>query len=271
MDDDDGRGQDDVQLVAQTVVFRDIWQGRVTDRRLSEPRRRGDAGQRKDDGDRTRVIATLLRTRQQERRAMSSSIKAETLQLLASMHVQLGRLRSRLHDPDQLDVAARIDETLRMAEDQLRRLTCDLKPPVLDLERGLGEAIARYVAELGEASGERYRVWSDLTDEPSPEAGDAIYLLVQVALANLRLQGGGAVTDITLTSIRSGVLLTVAVTGEQQNAVTPDALIAVRVSLLEMQEYADADGGWCEATDDADQRVFECWIPSAQTVGRVAL
>lgn len=270
MDDDEGRLVNDTERAAhRRVVLREVWRGRAVERRSSERRHRGATGRRTGDDDRTRLIATLLSARQQERRAISSSIQAETLQLLASMHVQLGRLRGRLHDPDQLDVAARINETLRLAADQLRRLASDPTPPLLDLERGLGAAIARYAAELGEASGEKYRVWSDLGDEPSPQVSDAMYLLVQVALANLRLQGGGSVTDITLTSIRGGILLTVAVAGEQEHAVTPDALVALRVSLHEMQEYAGAVGGWCEAADEIDQRVIECWIPSAPTNGRL--
>lgn len=258
MENDEGRRRGDPISGRDPVRAqqRQMGRGAVVERRSGEL-----AGRRWGDHDRRRLSETLLTARHQERRAVASAIRAETLELLSSCQLQLSRLRSRLSDPDHLDGVARIDETLRAVGTQMRRLGAEPRPPVLGPEGGLCAALARYAAELGEASGEKYRVWSDLAAEPAPDVADALYLLAQAALALLRFRGEGTVTDITMTDLSGGILLTVGFAGEQF-AATPEVLVARRVALHEMQEFAGSVGGWCEAEDDEVMRVIECWVPA---------
>jgi signal transduction histidine kinase len=120
---------------------------------------------------------------------ISHAIHAETGQLLASAAIALERVGREL--PEKREELRQVAALLDQIHHELRRLSHELRPPLLD-QLGLLPAL-RFLAEgVSERSGITVRVYGDLPARPTPQMETAVYRIVQEALHNVIEHSGAA-------------------------------------------------------------------------------
>lgn len=128
-------------------------------------------------------LRRLNERREEETKRIAHAIHAEPGQLLASAAIALERVARDL--PDQArERLTEITVLLDEIHGQLRRLSHELRPPMLD-QLGLLPAL-RYLADgVRERSGVAVGVHGDLLARPSPPVETAVYRIVEEALQNV--------------------------------------------------------------------------------------
>jgi signal transduction histidine kinase len=121
-----------------------------------------------------------LRAREEEARRIAHELHDEAGQILAAVHISLDELVQAV--PGQRDLLQRLHDELDRVEAQLRRLSRELRPTMMD-DLGLGAALGWLAQGVTERTGVAITV--DAPDSRlSPEAETALYRIVQEALAN---------------------------------------------------------------------------------------
>jgi signal transduction histidine kinase len=131
--------------------------------------------------DRLRALATgILQVREEEARRIAHGLHDEASQLLASVHIALDDLANRI--PEQATTLRGVHELLDSVEAQLRRLSRELRPSILD-DLGLGPALDWLARGMAERSGIAITV--DAAVERLPATVEtALYRIAQEALTN---------------------------------------------------------------------------------------
>jgi signal transduction histidine kinase len=136
--------------------------------------------------------ATLRRLNERfenDAKRISHAIHAEAGQLLASAAIALERVGREL--PEKRDELRQVATLLDEIHHELRRLSHELRPPLLD-QLGLLPAL-RFLAEgVSERSGIAVRVYGELPARPAPQVEVAVYRIVQEALHNVVAHSGAA-------------------------------------------------------------------------------
>jgi signal transduction histidine kinase len=144
----------------------------------------------------------LLEGQELERKRLARELHDETGQALASILMGLTTLEAELGE----EPLALIRGLVGSALDNVRNLTVELRPPVLD-DYGLGAALERLATMVAAKSG----IEVDLAvAEPvvrlSPEHETALYRIVQEALTNIVKHAGASTVSIMVTSGEGGVV-----------------------------------------------------------------
>jgi signal transduction histidine kinase len=131
--------------------------------------------------DRLRALATgILQVREEEARRIAHGLHDEASQLLASVHIALDDLANRI--PEQATTLRGVHELLDSVEAQLRRLSRELRPSILD-DLGLGPALDWLARGMAERTGIAITV--DAAVERLPATMEtALYRIAQEALTN---------------------------------------------------------------------------------------
>jgi len=130
----------------------------ITDRKVAEQ------ALQESEARRSRVLEEMLRAQEAERARIAVDLHDDTIQVMTATLFLLDRLAWAAADGDLERIAegvARARETLGQAVDRTRRLTFELRPPLLE-SQGLGAAVR------------------DLADEASQEAGFATDVAIAV-------------------------------------------------------------------------------------------
>ncbi|NJC70495.1 PAS domain-containing protein [Planosporangium thailandense] len=143
-------------------------------------RRLADAEQEQE-----RLLADLIRTQERERARIAAGVHDDSLQVITASMLRLQQLRRRLQgDPGALEVLSRLEESLALAADRLRRLIFDFRPPALE-RVGLPAAVRDALSRLHDDTGIEVRLDNRLTAEPPLPARVLLYRIIQEALANV--------------------------------------------------------------------------------------
>jgi len=131
--------------------------------------------------DRLRALATgILQVREEEARRIAHGLHDEASQLLASVHIALDDLANRI--PEHAATLRGVHELLDSVEAQLRRLSRELRPSILD-DLGLGPALEWLARGMAERTGIAITV--DAAVERLPVTVEtALYRIAQEALTN---------------------------------------------------------------------------------------
>ena len=122
-------------------------------------------------------------TREEENRRLAYQLHSESAQLLASVHLLLDGIAAELPEPARQRLEL-VHTRLREVEDQLRRISHELRPPILD-DLGLPTAL-RFLGEgLEQRTGIAVHVHGSWDERLSSNAEIALYRTVQEALANV--------------------------------------------------------------------------------------
>jgi signal transduction histidine kinase len=131
--------------------------------------------------DRLRALATgILQVREEEARRIAHALHDEASQLLASVHIALDDLIHRI--PEHAATLRGVHELLDSVEAQLRRLSRELRPSILD-DLGLGPALDWLARGMAERTGIAISVNAAVERLPAT-AETALYRIAQEALTN---------------------------------------------------------------------------------------
>jgi signal transduction histidine kinase len=131
--------------------------------------------------DRLRALATgILHVREEEARRIAHALHDEASQLLASVHIALDDLIHRI--PEHGATLRGVHELLDSVEAQLRRLSRELRPSILD-DLGLGPALDWLARGMAERSGVAITVSAAVERLPAT-VETALYRIAQEALTN---------------------------------------------------------------------------------------
>jgi len=140
--------------------------------------------------------------REQEVRRIASALHDGAGQLLVSVHIALAQLASEL----PLSQGVRLDELRRLLDEtevELRRLSHELRPPLLD-DLGLVAALDYLVEGFTKRTGIRVTVESSLPARLPLLTETALYRAVSEALTNVRKHAQATFVRIRLRSTARG-------------------------------------------------------------------
>ncbi|MFQ5829947.1 MAG: GAF domain-containing sensor histidine kinase [Candidatus Methylomirabilia bacterium] len=132
--------------------------------------------------DRLRALAGgILRAREEEARRIAHELHDEAGQLLASLHIALDDLAKKI-PAERADSVRGLHDLLDGVEAQLRRLSRELRPTILD-DLGLAAALEWLAQGMAERTGLAITVDAPVR-RVSTAAETAVYRVVQEALTN---------------------------------------------------------------------------------------
>jgi signal transduction histidine kinase len=191
--------------------------------------------------DRLRALAEgAVRAREEEARRIAHELHDEAGQLLASVHIALDDLVAQV--PERVEAVQRIHALLDRVEGQLRRLSRELRPTILD-DLGLGPAVEWLAQGASERSGISITVEAPILRLPSA-IETALYRIIQEAVTNAIRHAGARNMEIRVWQEYATVHAAVRDDGRGFDAETTMARRGDRgLGLLGMRERVDALGG----------------------------
>ena len=153
------------------------------------------------EGELRRLSQKLLRTRDDERRAIARELHESAGQTLAAVKMSLGRLREVLPESDH-QVNKFLESAVQLAETairEIRTLSYLMHPPMLD-EAGLRSAVRWYAKGFTERSGIPIEVFiPEDFGRHRQEIETTLFRIVQEALTNIHRYSGSRTASIRLT------------------------------------------------------------------------
>jgi len=134
-------------------------------------------------GEANETLRRLDGRREEEARRVARELHDQAGQLLATVHLALEGLRAHLAPEGEAPLGQAL-ELLRVAEDEIRRLSRELRPTILD-DLGLAPAL-RFLADgVARRWGIEVHVDVAIDDRPPHAIETAVYRTVQEALNNV--------------------------------------------------------------------------------------
>jgi PAS domain S-box-containing protein len=190
------------------------------------------------------LAARLDAVREEERRGLARELHDQIGQTLTALKLELGWVTglrgteaATAAGADTGAINALIDQTIETA----RRLSADLRPPILD-DLGLAAAIAAQARELERRTGLTFEVHlPEGGPAVAPEAALVLFRILQEALTNVARHAQARRVRITLQVEAEGTTLTVADDGR---GVRPEELTRpTALGVVGMRERALVVGG----------------------------
>jgi signal transduction histidine kinase len=192
------------------------------------------------------------------RRRFASELHDDALQKLtaAELHLQrAGEQSSPVGDARRL---------LVQAEQALRKLLFEVRPPALELPGGFEETIRDRVTMMHTMTGIEADVELQLHDDQAYEIKSIIFRQVSEALNNVEKHAAATRVHIEVTE-RDGGLHGEVVDDGRGFVVSERDHLPGHLGLLALRERALLAGGWCEVTSEPGNGTkVEFWVPLAQ-------
>ncbi|GAA1819958.1 PAS domain-containing protein [Planosporangium flavigriseum] len=221
-------------------------------------RRLADAEQEQE-----RLLGDLIRTQERERARIAAGVHDDSLQVITAAMLRLQQLRRRLRDPDALEVLERLEETIALAADRLRRLIFDFRPPALE-RVGLPAAVRDALSRMHDDIGIEVILDNRLTAEPPLPARVLLYRILQEALANVARHAAADRVEVTLEHQDDGFFARVRDNGVGLPAGDRRARQPApgHLGLVLMRERATFAGGWFRLDSEPGAgTAVSVWIP----------
>lgn len=193
--------------------------------------------------DRLRALASgILHAREEEARRIAHELHDEAGQLLASVHIALDNLAQQV--PGQAGTVRDLHGLLDRVEGQLRRLSRELRPTILD-DLGLAPAVEWLAQGVAQRTGLTVTVEAPIDRLPSP-VETALYRVIQEALTNATRHARAAKIEIKVWEEDSTIHATVRDDGEGFDVEGALARRGERgLGLIGIRERVEALGGQC--------------------------
>jgi PAS domain S-box-containing protein len=225
----DARGE---PLVAQGVMID------ITDAKAAEQRLHLQEAQLRD------LLELSLKAEEDERSRIAAALHDDTIQVMAAAALSVDRiLRSPADRAIAIEAALGAQATLREAIERTRRLTFQLRPPVLE-HRGLAEALAILVEEICDETGLDIDlnvncVRHEFTIE------EIVYRSAQEALRNVAKHASASHVTVRVRESAEHLTLRVADDGVgfDLDAALPAAVMRRHFGLATMRERVRLAGG----------------------------
>jgi signal transduction histidine kinase len=148
------------------------------------------------------LLHRLNETLENEHKRVAQALHAEAGQLLASVHLALDEAASKV--PHARAELRKTKDLLNQIEMQLRRLSHELRPTILD-DLGLLPALKFLCEGVSARSGLRIDIEEISNLSPAPVVGVALYRIVQEALTNVARHANASWVRIGLRQDERGI------------------------------------------------------------------
>jgi signal transduction histidine kinase len=210
-----------------------------------------------------RLLGDLIRSHERERARIAAGVHDDSLQVITAAMLRLQQLRRRLRDPDDLELLSRLEESIALAADRLRRLIFDFRPPALE-RRGLPAAVREALSRMHDDTGIEVLLDNRLTAEPPLPARVLLYRILQEALVNVGRHAGADRVEVTLEHQDGGYFARVRDDGVGLPAGDghPPSPEPGHLGLVLMRERATFAGGWFRLDSEPGAgTTVSVWIP----------
>jgi signal transduction histidine kinase len=191
------------------------------------------------------------------RRRFASELHDDALQKLTAAELHLQRVNAKQLAP--------IDEAmglLAQAEDALRKLLFEVRPPALELPGGFEETIRDRVLMLRQLTGIEADVDLELPDDVAYEIKSLVFRQVSEAITNVEKHSAATRVMVKVTAAGGGISGIVIDNGRGFVVEERDHLPG-HLGLLTLTERALLAGGWCTISSEPGKGTkVEFWIPS---------
>ncbi|GAA3267879.1 PAS domain-containing protein [Dactylosporangium vinaceum] len=186
------------------------------------------------------LLGDVIVTQERERARIAAGVHDDSLQVITAATLRLQHLRRRLHDPSDLAILDRLEDSLVQAAARLRRLIFDFRPPRL-ADDGLAAAVSDLLDDLADEHSIVVRVQSLLRAEPALPTRLLLFRMLQEAVANVGKHAGADRCTVILGEEDGGYLVRVIDDGVGAENLHTDP---GHLGLLLMRERAALAGGW---------------------------
>jgi signal transduction histidine kinase len=191
------------------------------------------------------------------RHRFASELHDDALQKLTAAELHLGRVTSTRLEPIE-----QAQGLLQQAENALRKLLFEVRPPSLELPGGFEETIRDRLQILRSLTGIEAEVELDLPDDVAYELKSTIFRQVAEAITNVEKHAGATRVEVVVKVLDGGIYGLIVDNGRGFVVAERDHLPG-HVGLLSLNERALLTGGWCKISSEpgTGSRV-EFWIPT---------
>jgi PAS domain S-box-containing protein len=206
--------------------------------------------------ERRRLVARLIHAADHERARLSDELRAGPIQQLTASQIALEV--ATVADADRRPVIERVRASIAGVIHDLRRITRELRPPLLERE-GLGPAVRALLFEFNDAYGLEFDL-DDRTGGDAPAETSAIaYRLVFEILVAIRDAGGRRGVRVALGADAEAIDATVVVV---DTAPEPGATEARVAAVLEtVGDLLTSLGGSLDVSSSASETTVRAIIP----------
>jgi signal transduction histidine kinase len=192
------------------------------------------------------------------RRRFASELHDDALQKLTGAELHLARVTEK--STPVSDARALLEQ----AEQALRKLLFEVRPPALEVPGGFEETIRDRVTMMRTMTGIEAEIELALPDEQPYEIKSIIFRQVSEALANVEKHAAATRVLLRVREHDGGIHGEVVDDGRGFVVAERDHLPG-HLGLLALRERALLAGGWCEVTSEPGNGTrVEFWVPSIQ-------
>jgi signal transduction histidine kinase len=232
-----------------------VWQLRQADADLKKTVERLE----KVDSARQLLLKNASNAADKIRRRFADELHDDALQKLTAAELQLQRVTPSHLGP--LDDALGL---LRQAEDALRKLLFEMRPPALEVPGGFEETIRDRLMLLRSLTGIEADIELDLPDNVSYELKSLVFRQVAEAVTNVEKHAAATHVEVIVKSADGGIHGCVVDDGRGFLVAERDHLPG-HLGLLSLNERALLAGGWCTISSEPGKGTrVEFWIPTPQ-------
>jgi signal transduction histidine kinase len=149
--------------------------------------------------DATSALHRLNETLEQEIHRIAHTVHDEAGQLLFAARLAMSNVAHDI-DPSRQEQLQEVGAILDQVEKQLRRLSHELRPTILD-DLGLVPALEALADSVSKRAGLSIRAYSPMRERYDQKIETAVYRVVQEALANAAKHAGASNVEIHLTRV----------------------------------------------------------------------
>lgn len=163
-----------------------------------------------------KLLGRVIDVQEAERRRISRELHDDLNQKIATLSVSISRLKRKLpmHDGELVDELDRLRETANGLTNEVRRLSHQLHPAVLE-HLGLVTALESYIASFNDEEQIDVQLTAEIGDERIPfQTSICLYRVAVEGLRNVARHSGAASAAVLLKRGREGLELQVSDSGK---------------------------------------------------------
>jgi signal transduction histidine kinase len=234
-----------------------VWQLKQAEAQL------GQAVERlqKIDNARSLLLKNLSTAADGATKRFATELHDEALQKLTAAELELARVTSANGTGPHGPGIHRAQELLGDVEDALRRLLFNVRPPALEAESGLEEAVRERIERLRLAPDVTIEIEVEVPVDPPYEIKTTLYRQVSEALANVEKHATPQRVRVVLKSENGGIYGAVIDDG-CGFIVSERSQLPGHLGLLALNERALLAGGWNKVISEPGAgTTVEFWVP----------
>src|SRR6202521_923403 len=212
----------------------------------------------KVDAARQLLLKNMSTAVDKARKRFADELHDDALQKLTAAELHLQRAGDSANPAPISDAQG----MLQQAEDAIRRLMFEMRPPAFDGAGSFAQTIGDRVTMLRSLTGIEAELELDLSDELSLELKSSVFRQVAEALANVEKHAAAKTVQVALKMQDGGIHGVVADDGRGFVVAERDHLPG-HIGLLALNERAQLAGGWCTiASEPGLGTKVEFWFPT---------